>query len=146
MTNIGLTMAKPETENPYSKTVLLPETNFPMKADLAKREPGQIQIWKDQKVFQKMKEIRKSKPSFVLHDGPPYANGNFHVGHSLNKILKDIIIKSKTLSGYQTDMIPGWDCHGLPIEVQVLKNLGKEARNTSPSELRKNAVSMPLSL
>lgn len=137
MTNIGLTMAKPETENPYSKTVLLPETNFPMKADLAKREPGQIQIWKDQKVFQKMKEIRKSKPSFVLHDGPPYANGNFHVGHSLNKILKDIIIKSKTLSGYQTDMIPGWDCHGLPIEVQVLKNLGKEARNTSPSELRK---------
>ncbi|EOQ87714.1 isoleucine--tRNA ligase [Leptospira yanagawae serovar Saopaulo str. Sao Paulo = ATCC 700523] len=130
-------MAKPETENPYSKTVLLPETNFPMKADLAKREPGQIQIWKDQKVFQKMKEIRKSKPSFVLHDGPPYANGNFHVGHSLNKILKDIIIKSKTLSGYQTDMIPGWDCHGLPIEVQVLKNLGKEARNTSPSELRK---------
>lgn len=137
MTNIGLTMAKPETENPYSKTVLLPETHFPMKADLAKREPGQIQIWKDQKVFQKMKEIRKSKPSFVLHDGPPYANGNFHVGHSLNKILKDIIIKSKTLSGFQTDMIPGWDCHGLPIEVQVLKNLGKEARNTSPSELRK---------
>ncbi|TGL04901.1 isoleucine--tRNA ligase [Leptospira bouyouniensis] len=130
-------MAKPETENPYSKTVLLPETHFPMKADLAKREPGQIQIWKDQKVFQKMKEIRKSKPSFVLHDGPPYANGNFHVGHSLNKILKDIIIKSKTLSGFQTDMIPGWDCHGLPIEVQVLKNLGKEARNTSPSELRK---------
>lgn len=137
MTNIGLKMAKPETENPYSKTVLLPETHFPMKADLAKREPGQIQIWKDQKVFQKMKEIRKSKPSFVLHDGPPYANGNFHVGHSLNKILKDIIIKSKTLSGFQTDMIPGWDCHGLPIEVQVLKNLGKEARNTSPSELRK---------
>lgn len=130
-------MAKPETENPYSKTVLLPETNFPMKADLAKREPGQIQIWKTEKVFQKMREIRKNKPSFVLHDGPPYANGNFHVGHSLNKILKDIIIKSKTLSGFQTDMIPGWDCHGLPIEVQVLKNLGKEARNTSPSELRK---------
>lgn len=130
-------MAKPETENPYSKTVLLPETNFPMKADLAKREPGQIQIWKTEKVFQKMKEIRNNKPSFVLHDGPPYANGNFHVGHSLNKILKDIIIKSKTLSGFQTDMIPGWDCHGLPIEVQVLKNLGKEARNTSPSELRK---------
>ncbi|TGK78707.1 isoleucine--tRNA ligase [Leptospira montravelensis] len=130
-------MAKPETENPYSKTVLLPETSFPMKADLANREPGQIKIWKEKKVFQKMKEIRKSKPSFVLHDGPPYANGNFHVGHALNKILKDIIVKSKTLSGFQTDMIPGWDCHGLPIEVQVLKNLGKEARNTSPSDLRK---------
>lgn len=130
-------MAKPETENPYSKTVLLPETSFPMKADLANREPGQIKIWKEKKVFQKMKEIRKSKPSFVLHDGPPYANGNFHVGHALNKILKDIIVKSKSLSGFQTDMIPGWDCHGLPIEVQVLKNLGKEARNTSPSDLRK---------
>ncbi|EOQ97751.1 isoleucine--tRNA ligase [Leptospira wolbachii serovar Codice str. CDC] len=130
-------MAKPETENPYSKTVLLPETSFPMKADLANREPGQIKIWKEKKVFQTMKEIRKSKPSFVLHDGPPYANGNFHVGHSLNKILKDIIVKSKSLAGFHADMIPGWDCHGLPIEVQVLKNLGKEARNTSPSDLRK---------
>ncbi|MDZ4725672.1 MAG: isoleucine--tRNA ligase [Leptospira sp.] len=130
-------MAKSESENPYSKTVALPQTNFPMKADLASREPKQIKEWQTNKTFAKMKEIRKNKPSFVLHDGPPYANGNFHVGHSLNKILKDQIVKSKTMAGFHTDMIPGWDCHGLPIEVQVLKNLGKEARNTSPTELRK---------
>lgn len=130
-------MAKTESQNPFSKTVLLPKTDFPMKADLATREKDQIKFWNQNKTFQKMKEVRKDKPKFVLHDGPPYANGNFHVGHSLNKILKDIIVKSKTLAGFHTDMIPGWDCHGLPIEVQVLKNLGKEARNTSPSDLRK---------
>ncbi|MDF3819162.1 isoleucine--tRNA ligase [Leptospira sp. 96542] len=130
-------MAKTESENPYSKTVLLPQTNFPMKADLVTREPGQIQIWKSSKILEKMQEKRKDKPKFVLHDGPPYANGNFHTGHALNKILKDTIIKSKAMLGFQTDMIPGWDCHGLPIEVQVLKNLGKEARNTSPQDLRK---------
>jgi isoleucyl-tRNA synthetase len=137
LSETGLIMAKSESENPYSKTVALPQTNFPMKADLASREPKQIQEWKANKTFAKMKEIRKGRPSFVLHDGPPYANGNFHVGHSLNKILKDLIIKSKSMAGFYTDMIPGWDCHGLPIEVQVLKNLGKEARNTSPTELRK---------
>ncbi|TGN17593.1 isoleucine--tRNA ligase [Leptospira idonii] len=130
-------MAKSESENPYSKTVLLPTTAFPMKADLASREPKQIQIWKQEKTFSRMRELRKDKQKFVLHDGPPYANGNFHLGHALNKILKDMIVKSKNLSGHPADMIPGWDCHGLPIEVQVLKNLGKEARNTSPSELRK---------
>jgi isoleucyl-tRNA synthetase len=130
-------MAKTESENPYSKTVALPQTAFPMKADLASREPKQIQEWKSNQTFAKMKEIRKNKPTFVFHDGPPYANGNFHVGHSLNKILKDTIVKSKLMAGFASDMIPGWDCHGLPIEVQVLKNLGKEARNTSPTDLRK---------
>ncbi len=130
-------MAKVEKENPFSKTVLLPETNFPMKADLAKREPAQIEKWKQEKTFSKMQEIRKGKKTFTLHDGPPYANGNFHLGHALNKILKDIIVKSKNLSGFQAGMIPGWDCHGLPIEVQVLKNLGKDARSTSPHDLRK---------
>jgi isoleucyl-tRNA synthetase len=130
-------MAKSESENPYSKTVALPQTNFPMKADLASREPKQIQDWKTNKTFAKMKELRKERAHFVLHDGPPYANGNFHVGHALNKILKDLIVKSKSMAGFHADMIPGWDCHGLPIEVQVLKNLGKEARNTSPTDLRK---------
>jgi isoleucyl-tRNA synthetase len=130
-------MKEQNKENPYSKSVLLPKTNFPMKADLFKRESGQVSAWKEQNLLQKMREKRKGANPFVLHDGPPYANGNFHVGHSLNKILKDIIIKSKHLSGHQVDMIPGWDCHGLPIEVQVLKNLGKEAKNTSASDLRK---------
>lgn len=130
-------MSKTEKDNPYSKTVLLPETNFAMKGDLAKREPAQIQEWKKNQTFRKMVEKRGNKPKFVLHDGPPYANGNFHLGHALNKILKDIIIKSKNLSGFQADMIPGWDCHGLPIEVQVLKNLGKEAKQITPTALRK---------
>lgn len=83
-----------------------------------------------------MREQRNGKKEFVLHDGPPYANGNFHLGHALNKILKDTIIKSKSLAGFYADMIPGWDCHGLPIEVQVLKNLGKKVRETGPEELR----------
>ncbi|WCL50871.1 isoleucine--tRNA ligase [Leptospira sp. GIMC2001] len=129
-------MAKQEKENPYSHTVLLPQTEFPMKAGLATREPEQIRIWKDGKILHKMRDRNEGKKEFNLHDGPPYANGNFHLGHALNKTLKDIIIKSKSLAGYKVDMIPGWDCHGLPIEVQVLKNLGKEARNISPSDLR----------
>lgn len=124
-------------ENPYSKTVNLPVTEFPMKADLSKRETATIEKWKKEKVFSKMREKRKNAPEFVLHDGPPYANGNFHVGHALNKILKDIIVKSKHLSGHLADIVPGWDCHGLPIEVQVMKNLGKDASKTTPQELRK---------
>ena len=122
-------------ENPYSKTVNLPQTDFPMKADLAKREKERIALWEKSHILKEMNQ-KNTEKSFVLHDGPPYANGNFHVGHALNKILKDIIIKSKNLSGFKTEMIPGWDCHGLPIEVQVLKNLEKKASGLSPSELR----------
>ncbi len=128
-------MVKPE--NPYSHTVLLPETSFPMKAGLSEREPLQIRIWKEQKIFQRMRDRNPHAPEFCLHDGPPYANGNFHLGHALNKILKDIIVKSQSLMGKRVDMIPGWDCHGLPIEVQVLKNLGEKAKHCTPSELRK---------
>ncbi|EQA38378.1 isoleucine--tRNA ligase [Leptospira inadai serovar Lyme str. 10] len=130
-------MKEEENKNPYSNTVILPQTDFPMKAGLATREPEQIKEWEDGHLFRRMREKRKDKPGFVLHDGPPYANGNFHTGHSLNKILKDMIVKSKALSGFNTDMIPGWDCHGLPIEVQVLKNLGKKAKEIGPEELRK---------
>jgi isoleucyl-tRNA synthetase len=129
-------MSEVKQENPYSKTVLLPKTDFPMKADLASREKKQIQKWKEEKTFSKMKEKRSKENTFTLHDGPPYANGNFHMGHSLNKILKDLVVKSKHLAGFYSDIIPGWDCHGLPIEVQVLKNLGKEASKLSPTELR----------
>jgi isoleucyl-tRNA synthetase len=129
-------MAKQEKENPFSHTVILPETDFPMKAGLATREVSQIQEWKEKKIFTRMRDREGRIGEFRLHDGPPYANGNFHLGHALNKILKDMILKSKSLAGYKVDMVPGWDCHGLPIEVQVLKSLGKEARNLSPSELR----------
>ena len=128
-------MKNEQKENLYSKTVNLPETAFPMKADLSKREPLQIKKWQEINILSLMNQ-KKSEKSYILHDGPPYANGNFHVGHALNKILKDIIIKSKNLSGYRTELVPGWDCHGLPIEVQVLKNLDKKASSTSPAELR----------
>ncbi|EPG76460.1 isoleucine--tRNA ligase [Leptospira fainei serovar Hurstbridge str. BUT 6] len=130
-------MKEEEKKNPYSNTVILPQTDFPMKAGLATREPEQIKEWENGHLFRRMREKRKNNPQFVLHDGPPYANGNFHTGHSLNKILKDMIVKSKALSGFNADMIPGWDCHGLPIEVQVLKNLGKKAKEIGPEELRK---------
>jgi isoleucyl-tRNA synthetase len=123
-------------ENLYSHTVLLPKTDFPMKADLSKREVKQIQEWKQKNILNAMVQKRKDVKKYVLHDGPPYANGDFHVGHALNKILKDVIIKSKHFAGYQADIIPGWDCHGLPIEVQVLKNLGDKAKSISPSALR----------
>ncbi|TGJ98896.1 isoleucine--tRNA ligase [Leptospira langatensis] len=130
-------MKEEDKKNPYSNTVILPQTDFPMKAGLSTREPEQIKTWHSEKILRKMKEKRKGRPEFLLHDGPPYANGNFHTGHALNKILKDLVVKSKFFAGYYTDMIPGWDCHGLPIEVQVLKNLGKKARETGPEELRK---------
>jgi isoleucyl-tRNA synthetase len=129
-------MSEVKQENPYSKTIFLPKTDFPMKADLAKRELAQIEKWKKEKTFSKMKTKRDKNKSFKLHDGPPYANGNFHLGHALNKTLKDFVVKSKHMLGYYADIIPGWDCHGLPIEVQVLKNLGKDASKLSPSELR----------
>ncbi|MCP5494426.1 MAG: isoleucine--tRNA ligase [Leptospiraceae bacterium] len=129
-------MKKEQRENPYSNTVILPKTQFSMKADLAKREKGQIQKWQEMNLLKKMQDFRHDAKPFLLHDGPPYANGNFHVGHALNKILKDIIVKSKHLVGYWIDMVPGWDCHGLPIEVQILKKLGKDAQKTSSSDMR----------
>ncbi len=110
----------------YSKTVNLPKTDFPMKADLAKREPAMLQLWEKEKIYEqalKRRESQKGKKQFVLHDGPPYANGHLHLGHALNKILKDIIVRSKTMAGYYAPYVPGWDCHGLPIELQLMKEL-----------------------
>src|ERR1019366_9976318 len=107
----------------YSKTVNLPKTDFPMKADLPKREPEMLAVWEKDKVYEKALERRKGKEKFVLHDGPPYANGHLHLGHALNKILKDIIVRYKTMAGYYAPYVPGWDCHGLPIELQLMKEL-----------------------
>jgi isoleucyl-tRNA synthetase len=103
----------------------LPDTSFPMRGDLAKREPQMLAQWQEQQRYQKIRAARQGKPKFILHDGPPYANGDIHIGHAVNKILKDIIIKSKTLSGFDAPYVPGWDCHGLPIELQVEKKHGK---------------------
>ncbi|MDE2131197.1 MAG: isoleucine--tRNA ligase [Betaproteobacteria bacterium] len=108
------------------KTLNLPETPFPMRADLAKREPLWLAAWQKQQRYQKLRAHCAGRPRFILHDGPPYANGDIHIGHAVNKILKDIIIKSKTLSGFDAPYVPGWDCHGLPIEHQVEKAHGKK--------------------
>ncbi|HEY8856840.1 MAG TPA: isoleucine--tRNA ligase [Rugosibacter sp.] len=111
----------------YRKTLNMPDTPFPMRGDLAKREPGWIEAWQTQKLYSKIRAAAKGRPRFVLHDGPPYANGDIHLGHAVNKLLKDIIVRSKTLAGFDAPYVPGWDCHGLPIEhkIEVLhgKNL-----------------------
>ncbi|HUW25363.1 MAG TPA: isoleucine--tRNA ligase [Gallionella sp.] len=109
----------------YKKTLNLPDTPFPMRGDLAKREPQMVAHWQAQQRYQKIRAARQGKPKFILHDGPPYANGDIHIGHAVNKILKDIIVKSKTLAGFDAPYVPGWDCHGLPIELQVEKKHGK---------------------
>ena len=109
----------------YRKTLNLPDTAFPMRGNLAKREPGWVQEWQQRKLYQKIRKASAGRPTFVLHDGPPYANGSIHIGHALNKILKDIIVRSKTLAGYDAPYVPGWDCHGLPIEHKVEVTHGK---------------------
>lgn len=120
----------------YKNTLNLPETGFPMKANLTQREPQRLKQWEEMGLYQKMREAGESKPTFILHDGPPYANGELHVGHAVNKILKDIIIKSKTLSGFDSPYVPGWDCHGLPIELNVEKKVGKPGYKVTASEFR----------
>lgn len=120
----------------YKPTLNLPNTDFPMRGDLAKREPGMLKRWQDMDLYQKVREVSKGRKPFILHDGPPYANGSIHIGHAVNKILKDIIVKSKTVSGYDAPYIPGWDCHGLPIEHKVEQMIGKAGDKVSFKEFR----------
>ncbi len=121
----------------YKKTLNLPETKFEMKARLSEREPELVRELDQNQIYQKMLSVRKGKPKFVLHDGPPYANGHIHLGTGMNKILKDIVVKSKAMSGYYTPYVPGWDCHGLPIERQVEVELGRKKSEVSPLEFRR---------
>ena len=121
----------------YKATLNLPETAFPMKADLAKREPEMLARWADAKLYARILEARRSAPPYVLHDGPPYANGNLHYGHILNKVLKDIVCKYRTMAGHYVEYKPGWDCHGLPIELAVQRALGDKAAGLSPVEIRR---------
>ncbi len=109
----------------YRATLNLPDTPFPMRGDLAKREPGWVQAWQERDVYGAIRAAARGRPRFVLHDGPPYANGDLHIGHAFNKVLKDIIVKSRTLAGCDAPYVPGWDCHGMPIEVQIEKTHGK---------------------
>lgn len=120
----------------YKATLNLPRTDFPMKANLPQREPELLAWWEERKLYQRIQEAGKGRPQYVLHDGPPYANGHIHIGHALNKILKDIIVKSKTMAGFHAPYVPGWDCHGLPIEHQVLKGLGEKKHHLDVSAIR----------
>ncbi len=120
----------------YKATLNLPETQFPMKADLARREPEMLKSWADSKLYGRILEARRNARPYVLHDGPPYANGNIHYGHILNKILKDIVCKYRTMAGHYVEYKPGWDCHGLPIELAVQRGLGEKAAGMSAVEIR----------
>ncbi len=121
----------------YRDSLQLPQTAFAMKANLVQREPQQRKAWEKQDIYRQILNSRQGKPLYVLHDGPPYANGDIHMGHVINKVLKDIVVKYKTMAGFQSPYIPGWDCHGLPIEVKVMSELGDKAKTMSKSEIRK---------
>lgn len=121
----------------YKSTLHLPQTDFPMKGNLPQNEPNMVQKWKENKIYQKMIDKTKNGPSFVFQDGPPYANGAIHIGHALNKTLKDITVKYRNMAGFHTPFVPGWDCHGLPIEHGIMKGLGPKAKETPDSEIRR---------
>ena len=121
----------------WKKTLNLPRTGFPMKANLQKSEPAAIARWNEMGLYARIRALRAGAPQFVLHDGPPYANGRVHLGTALNKVLKDIIVKSKTMAGFDAPYVPGWDCHGLPIELKVDKELGKKKREMSVADFRR---------
>ena len=116
----------------YKDTLNLPRTDFPMKANLPSREPTLLSAWEQARLYQQIQKSREGRDLFVLHDGPPFANGDVHMGTALNKILKDVVVKSQTMLGRRAPYVPGWDCHGLPIEYKVVK----ESRSLSPAEVR----------
>ncbi len=121
----------------YKKTLNLPKTKFPMKANLNQREPEMLKRWSKMDLYGKLREAKAGQPRFILHDGPPYANGHIHLGHTVNKILKDVIVKSRQMSGMDAPYVPGWDCHGLPIEINVEKELGRKKREMDIVAIRK---------
>lgn len=121
----------------YKETLNLPQTDFPMKASLSQKEPEQLQKWADMGLYAKIEAATKNRPKFILHDGPPYANGHIHAGHALNKTLKDFIVRSRRMQGFYTPYVPGWDCHGLPIEHQVEKELGSKKAGMTRNQIRK---------
>ena len=122
----------------YNTTLNLPKTDFPMRGNLPKREPAMVEKWENERLYYKMIEKNQGRPTYILHDGPPYANGEIHLGTALNKTLKDIIVKYKNMSGYCSPYVPGWDTHGLPIELKAMKAIGVENGAIPPVELRKH--------
>lgn len=126
----------------YKDTIFLPDTTFPMRGDLTTKEPARLEKWESEKLYERIIARRKAQgaPSFILHDGPPFANGDVHMGTALNKVLKDLIVKSKTMAGYYAPFVPGWDCHGLPIEAKVVK----EFQGLEPAEIRRRCTEFAL--
>ncbi|MCJ7604376.1 MAG: class I tRNA ligase family protein, partial [Desulfobulbaceae bacterium] len=120
----------------YRATLNLPQTNFKMKANLAQKEPELLKVWEQEGLYNKVQQATEGRPLYLLHDGPPYANGYIHLGTAFNKVLKDIILKSKRMAGFHCPYIPGWDCHGLPIEHNVDKELGDKKKNISKLAFR----------
>src|SRR6185436_18643163 len=139
-------MSGQETKSKYKDTVILPDTPFPMRGDLAKREPEILARWDATRLYERICAARAGAPLFVLHDGPPYSNGNIHYGHILNKILKDIVIKSRTMAGFRTPYVPGWDTHGLPIELAVERDpaIRDKRRTMSAAEFRRQCRAFAL--
>ena len=118
-----------EKADEYRQTVFLPKTEFPMRGGLPTKEPEIINKWNTENLYQKMRDAGKGKEKYILHDGPPYANGNIHIGHAVNKILKDVVVKSYSMMGYDAPYVPGWDCHGLPIEWKIEEKYRAEGKN-----------------
>jgi len=118
------------------KTLNLPKTEFPMKANLPTNEPKLLERWKEIGIYGKIRKARAGRPSYVLHDGPPYANGPIHLGTAMNKSLKDFVVKTRTMAGYDSPYVPGWDCHGLPIEIKVDESLGRKKLEMNPLQVR----------
>src|SRR5580658_7216233 len=131
----GIPEMNPSTLD-VKQTVNLPRTNFSMKANLAQAEPKMLARWTEEDLYGQIRKSRAGKPVYILHDGPPYANGHIHLGTAFNKIIKDFIVKSKTMAGFDSPYIPGWDCHGLPIEFKVDQELGGKKAKLSPLEIR----------
>ena len=129
-------MTGQEQQKDYKQTISLPDTAFAMRGDLPKREPGMLKQWQQQSLYQAVRAHNAGKPVFILHDGPPYANGNIHIGHAVNKVLKDIVVKSKLMAGFDAPYVPGWDCHGLPIELAVEKKFGKVGAKLDAKQFR----------
>src|SRR4051794_41933907 len=132
-------LALPAMSRNYKNTLNLPRTEFPMKANLAAREPEMLKDWEETDLYDQIQKSRAGRELFVLHDGPPFANGDVHMGTALNKILKDFVVKSQTMLGKRAPYVPGWDCHGLPIEYKVVK----ESRELSPLEVRRKCEAFP---
>src|ERR1700733_10096809 len=128
--------AMPEPK-PLKSTINLPQTTFPMKANLPQNEPIRLEAWQKSDLYAQIRAARAGSPRYILHDGPPYANGPIHLGHALNKCIKDMVVKSKTMAGYDSPYVPGWDCHGLPIEIKVDEQLGRKKLEMDPVAVRR---------